>query len=169
MIRGTRREPPGFSDFVAARGTSLVRTATLLTHDHAAAEDLVQTALAKAWPKWERTQQHEAYVRKILVHEFARGWRRKWRGEIATETLPERGLPDDSDAVAAREDIMRALSALPPKQRAVIVLRYFHDYTEADIADALGISPGTVKSHASRALAALRASSDISEQAGRQA
>ncbi|MFC6705962.1 SigE family RNA polymerase sigma factor [Flexivirga alba] len=168
MTRGTRREPPGFSDFVAARGTSLVRTATLLTHDHAAAEDLVQTALAKAWPKWERTEQHEAYVRKIIVHEFARGWRRKWRGEIATEELPERAHADGSEAVAVREDILRALAMLPPKQRAVIVLRYFHDYTEADIASVLGISAGTVKSHASRGLAALRISSDISDHAGRQ-
>ncbi|MBB2890408.1 SigE family RNA polymerase sigma factor [Flexivirga oryzae] len=167
MTRGTR-EPPGFSDFVAARGPSLVRTATLLTHDHAAAEDLVQTALAKAWPKWERTEQHEAYVRKIIVHEFARGWRRKWRGEIATETLPERPHPDGTDTVAAREDLMRALAGLPRKQRAVIVLRYFHDYSEADIAAALGISTGTVKSHASRGLAALRVSSDIADRAERQ-
>lgn len=168
MIRGTRHEPPGFSDFVAARGASLVRTATLLTHDHAAAEDLVQTALAKAWPKWERTEQHEAYVRKIIVHEFARGRRRKWRGELPTEHLPERAQPDRTDAVAVRSDIVRALATLPAKQRAVIVLRYFHDYTEADIADALGISPGTVKSHASRGLAALRVSTDISDHAGRQ-
>ncbi len=145
-----------------------MRTATLLTHDHAAAEDLVQTALAKAWPKWERAEQHEAYVRKIIVHEFARGWRRKWRGEIATEELPEQTRPDGTDAVAVREDILRALATLPPKQRAVIVLRYFHDYTEADIASVLGISPGTVKSHASRGLAALRISSDISDHAGRQ-
>lgn len=139
----------------------------LLTHDYAAAEDLVQTALAKAWPKWEHTEQPEAYVRKIIVHEFARGWRRKWRGEIPTGELPEQHQADGSTTVAARADIVRALADLSPKQRAVIVLRYFHDYSEADIADALRISPGTVKSHASRALAALRVSTDISDQAGR--
>ena len=138
----------------------------LLTGDYAAAEDLVQTALAKAWPKWEKAEQPEAYVRTIIVHEFARGWRRKWRGEIATEVLPEVGAPDPADTVVAREDIGRALATLPHMQRAVIVLRYFHDYSEADIAEALGISRGTVKSHASRALSALRVSDDIS--VGRQ-
>ena len=103
MIASTRGEPDGFTEFVRARGGSLHRTAMLLTHDHAAAEDLVQTALAKAWQNWHRADQPEAYVRRILVNEFASGWRRKWRGEVPTDELPERPL-DDGDRHHEAED-----------------------------------------------------------------
>lgn len=157
MIVSTRGEPDGFADFVRARGGCLHRTAMLLTHDHAAAEDLVQTALAKAWQHWQRIDQPEAYVRRIMVNEFATGWRRKWRGEVPTEELPEQAVNDD-DQVATRAGLIDALAQLPRQQRAVVVLRYFHDYTEEQTARTLGISTGTVKSHTSRALSALRIS-----------
>lgn len=103
MIASTRGEPDGFTEFVRARGGSLHRTAMLLTHDHAAAEDLGQTALAKAWQNWHRADQPEAYVRRILVNEFASGWRRKWRGEVPTD---ERG--------AGGVDALRRSPAQPP-------------------------------------------------------
>ena len=159
-MRGT--PPPGFVDFVVARGPSLHRTAVLLTRDHHRAEDLVQTALARAWGSWERIHgDHEAYVRRILVNEFASSWRRRWNDERPSEVLPEVAggdLGDLSDAVAGRSTLVAALALLPRRQRAVVVLRFFHDYSEAMTAEALGVTVGTVKSQTSKALAALRVS-----------
>ena len=138
------------------------RTAVLLTHQEQAAEDLVQIALAKAWQSWSRIDgNHEAYVRAIMVNEFASGWRRRWRGELPTADLPERprGNDDgDGDAVSTRQQLMAALATLPARQRAVVVLRFFHDYTEAATAEAMGTGVGTVKSQTFKALAALRIS-----------
>jgi RNA polymerase sigma-70 factor (sigma-E family) len=142
-----------FDEFVAARSRALLRTAYLLTHDHALAEDLLQTSLAKAWFAWKRIQgEPEPYVRKILVNTYATWWRRRWNGEQPTETLPERGLED----VAEPTDLWSAMERLPRRMRAVIVLRYFEDLTETQTADVLGCSVGTVKSQASKALAKLR-------------
>ena len=143
-----------FDDFVAARSRALLRTAYLLTHDHALAEDLLQTALAKAWFSWHRIQgEPEPYVRKILVNTYATWWRRKWNGEQPTERLPESASPEAS---AEPTDLWTAMERLPRRMRAVIVLRYFEDLTEAQTADALGCSVGTVKSQTSKALAKLR-------------
>ena len=148
---------PDFDEFVVARSGALLRTAYLLTHDHALAEDLLQTALAKAWFAWGRVEDHpEAYVRRILVNTYATWWRRKWNGEVATEELPERSAPAGTDAVEAGHDLWRAMERLPRRQRAVVVLRYFEDLTEAQTADALGCAVGTVKSQTSKALAKLR-------------
>jgi RNA polymerase sigma-70 factor (sigma-E family) len=145
----------GFDDFVAARSTGLLRTAYLLTRDHALAEDLLQTALTKAWFSWSRIQgDPEPYVRKILVNTFASWWRRKWNGEQAHADVPEPepdgSTPDD------RHDLWTAMGRLPRRQRAVVVLRYVEDLSEAETARLLGISPGTVKSQTSKALAKLR-------------
>ena len=146
-----------FDEFVAARSTALLRTAYLLTHDHGLAEDLLQTTLAKSWFAWDRISgEPEAYVRKVLVNTFASWWRRKWNGEHATAELPERGLDDAADAVTSEHDLWTAMERLPRRQRAVVVLRYFEDLTEAQTAEVLGCSVGTVKSQASRALAKLR-------------
>ncbi len=148
----------GFDAFVAARGDALWRSAWLLTGDHQLAEDLVQTALAKSFRAYDRVgaDGFEAYVRRVLFTTYASWWRRKWRGERPTETLPERpGVePDTND----RNDLMTALAELPRGQRAVVVLRYFEDLTEPQTAALLGISAGTVKSQCSRALTSLRAS-----------
>src|SRR3954470_12383108 len=142
-----------FDDFVAARSRALLRTAYLLTHDHALAEDLLQTALAKAWFSWDRIQgEPEPYVRKILVNTYASWWRRKWNGEQPTETLPEPVVEDATEPT----DLWTAMERLPRRMRAVIVLRYFEDLTEAQTADVLGCSVGTVKSQTSKALAKLR-------------
>ncbi len=145
----------GFDEFVATRSPALLRTAYLLTRDWAAAEDLVQTSLTKAWQAWGRLDdQPEAYVRKIVVNTFASSWRRRWRGEVPTAELPE------SASVAGdleqRDVVWTALGRLPRRMRAVVVLRYYEDLSEAEIARILGISTGTVKSQCSKALAHLR-------------
>jgi RNA polymerase sigma-70 factor (sigma-E family) len=155
----------GFVEFVGSRGPALHRTAMLLTRHPAAAEDLVQTALAKAWPSWNRIDgDPEAYVRRIIVNEFASAWRRRWRGERPTADLPELAVADHGETVPARQALLRALGTLPPRQRAVLVLRFFHDYTEAYTAETLGIRVGTVKSQTAKALAALRISDQLSDE-----
>ncbi|HEX7738778.1 MAG TPA: SigE family RNA polymerase sigma factor [Marmoricola sp.] len=146
-----------FDDFVAARSTHLLRTAYLLTHDHALAEDLLQAALTKSWFAWKRIDgDPEPYVRKVLFNTYATWWRRKWNGERATEELPDRGVPDHAGAAASGHDLWEAISRLPKRQRAVVVLRYYEDLSEAETADLLGCSRGTVKSQLSKALAKLR-------------
>jgi len=144
-----------FDEFVAARSSRLLRTAYLLTRDHALAEDLLQTALTKSWFAWSRIQgDPEPYVRKVLVNTFASWWRRRWNGEQAHADLPE--TPEHDDATDARHDLWTAMGRLPRRQRAVVVLRYVEDLSEAETAQVLGVSVGTVKSQASKALAKLR-------------
>ena len=142
-----------FDDFVIARRAALLRTAYLLTGNHHDAEDLVQSALIKVVPKWGRIKDHpEPYVRKVLARESVNRWRgRRWR-EVPTDVFPEQTHHDSTDRISLLEDLRR----LSPRQRAVLVLRYFDDLTEADTAAALGISVGSVKSHAREALARLR-------------
>jgi RNA polymerase sigma-70 factor (sigma-E family) len=148
-------ERVGFDDFVEARSARLLRTAYLLTQDRGRAEDLLQTALAKAWFAWPRVNgDPEPYVRKVLVNTYASWWRRKWNGEASHGDLPEESQPPDD--AAARMDLWHALGRLPKRQRAVIVLRFFDDLSEADTARVLECSTGTVKSQTSKALAKLR-------------
>jgi RNA polymerase sigma-70 factor (sigma-E family) len=145
-----------FEDFVVVRSGRLLRTAYLLTRDRGLAEDLLQTALAKAWLAWNRLDsQPEPYVRRIIVNTYATWWRRRWRGETPTASPPEPAAPDGLGP-AAVHDLWVALGRLPRRQRAVVVLRYFEDLTEADTAELLGCSVGTVKSQAAKALAKLR-------------
>lgn len=149
-----------FRQYVAGRQRALLRTAWLLTGDWGAAEDLVQTALVKAWPHWGRIgggRGADAYVRRIMVN-TSTDWRsRRWRGELPTGDLPEPPQPRaEGDDVAVQQALLAAVRGLPPRQRAVVVLRYFEDLSEASTAEILGCSAGTVKSQASRALATLR-------------
>ena len=151
---------PTFEEFVASRARDLWRTAWLLTGDSHKAEDLVQTTLAKCWSRWSsigRKGSPEAYVRRVMVNTYTDWWRRKWNGERPTEALPERAVPLDW-SVDERHDALAALAGLPRGQRAVLVLRFYEDLTEAQTAEVLGISVGTVKSQTSRALSALRSS-----------
>jgi RNA polymerase sigma-70 factor (sigma-E family) len=151
----------GFEEFVAARSPALLRTAWLLTGDDGLAQDLVQTALAKAWPRWAAIHRDdpEGYVRAIVANTYATWWRRRWRGEVPTETLPDLvSAPDAYVAADLRESVRRALAVLPRGQRAVVVLRHFDDLTEAQTAAALGVSVGTVKSQHARAMTTLRSS-----------
>lgn len=148
----------GFREFVAARGTALSRTAFLLCGDHAAAQDLAQEALTKTARHWNRVRNGnpEGYVRKVMLNHHLSWWRRRGRHEY-TMAMPPAAVADDTTGPVADRLAMRtALAGLPPKQRAVIVLRYFEDMSEKDIAATLGVSRGTVKRQASTALANLR-------------
>ena len=154
-----------FDAFVAARGSALWRSAWLLTGDRHLAEDLVQTALAKSWPHWKRIEDEgrfEAYVRRTLFTTYVAWWRRKWNDERPSAHPPEQ--PTTTIDAALGHDLMVALAQLPRMQRAVVVCRWFEDLSEAETAERLGLAVGTVKSHGSRALTALRSSPHLKEQ-----
>lgn len=152
-----------FAAFVAARYRALVRTGLLLTGDSGHAEDLTQSALIRTYLAWGRLREPasaEAYARRTLVRLAVRARRRRWRGEVpAGQAEPIAGPAAAGDAGRSdlALDVRRALAALPAGQRAVLVLRYLDDFTEAETARTLGIPPGTVKSRAARGLASLRA------------
>ncbi|MGC4853975.1 SigE family RNA polymerase sigma factor [Micromonospora sp. DT4] len=148
-----------FREFVAARSAALLRTAYLLAGDWATAEDLLQTALTNTYLAWKRLGGIEAvepYARRVMVNTSTSWWRRRWHGERPTEVLPERPGVDEIERQLDRDVLWRHLKELPSRQRAVLVLRYYEDMSEAQTAALLDISPGTVKSQASRALATLR-------------
>lgn len=177
MRRGADRgtapaPPPGFTEFVMGRSAALFRTAVLLTRDPHSAQDLVQVALTRVWRNWDRIEgEPEAYTRRIILNQFLTDRSRRWTGEHPTEFLPEEPVhnrlervPDDpARVVTDRETLSDAIGTLPPRQRAVIVLRYFHDLSEVQIAEAMGTSTGTVKSQHSKALAALRISEHLED------
>lgn len=151
-----------FDDFVAGGAESLLRTAHLITWDAGEAEDLVQECLlklARRWPRVRRMNQPLAYARRVLINLAVDGGekRSRRRSELdAGDTVIERPAQDVLAALDTREELLDALAALTPRQRAVLVLRYFNDLTETEAAAVLGCSPGTVKSNASRGLARLR-------------
>ena len=150
-----------FDQFVAAHVDGLLRTAYLIVWDEGEAEDLVQECLlkvARGWRRVRRMEQPQAYARRILVNlalDGARG-RAQRRGELERGAPASLGAADPLPALEARAELLQALGQLNERQRAVLVLRYFNDLTEAQVADVLGCSPGTVKSSASRGLARLR-------------
>ncbi|MEV3957796.1 SigE family RNA polymerase sigma factor [Streptomyces albogriseolus] len=150
----------GFDEFVAARWSALLHVARLLTGgDRQRAEDLVQESLVKLWFAWPKVaeQAPEAYVRQVLVRLAARSARRRWWGERPVGELPDRpGSGDMSAAVAERSRLESALALLTPRQRAAVVLRYYEDLPEGQVAQALGCPVGTARSHASRGVARLR-------------
>jgi RNA polymerase sigma-70 factor (sigma-E family) len=153
-------EAEGFAQFVVAREKALQRTAWLLTGDWGLAEDLVQTALVRSWPRWERIRRRddpEIYVRRVLVNTWASWSRRRWRGERPSQALPDRPAPGDMAAeVAVRIAVRGALGSLTGRQRAVVVLRVFDDLSEAQVAQVLDCAVGTVKSTMAKAVARLR-------------
>jgi RNA polymerase sigma-70 factor (sigma-E family) len=149
-----------FRRFTAARWAGLVRTAYLLTGDLGHAEDLAQTTLIKAYRSWHRVRRAEdvdAYVRKILVNANRSRFRVRRPAEYSVATVPEHQVaPDLSRGVEERDVLLAALAGLPPRQRAIVVLRYWEDLSEGEVAELMGCSVGNVKSQASRALAKLR-------------
>ncbi|GAB7041364.1 SigE family RNA polymerase sigma factor [Catenuloplanes niger JCM 9533] len=154
---------PDFDDFVRGRTPALLRAAYLLTGDQHLAEDLVQSALAgthRAWRRLERVDNAEAYTRKIMYHLQVSWWRRRRVAEVLPGDLPERAGRAGTDPTL-RLTLRAALLTLPPRQRAVIVLRFFEDRTEAETAYLLGVTVGTVKSQTAKALAKLRAVTDL--------
>ena len=151
----------GFADFARSRWGRLVRLAYSLTLDVGRAEDLVQESLAKLWVKWPQVRDGapEAYVRQTIVNAAISASRRRWKGEEPHWELPEPLPlgPLESDTVDQRDWLRRGLADLSVLQRAVVVLRYAEDMSERQVADMLGISTGSVKTHAFRGLARLRA------------
>ena len=150
----------GFAQFVEARERALQRTAYLLTSDWALAEDLVQTALARTWPRWERIRQRddpEIYVRRVMVNTWTTWKRRRWRGERPSAAVPDTAAAGDmAEEVTVRIGLRGALGSLTPRQRAVLVLRVYDDLPEAQVAYVLNCAVGTVKATMSQALAKLR-------------
>jgi RNA polymerase sigma-70 factor (sigma-E family) len=156
------REPAGFDEFVVNRGQALLRFAYLLTGDRHLAEDLLQEVLVRVHQRWtriERTEGAEFYVRTALVRQNISWWRRRsHRSEKPVAELPD--APDrrnTEQAIAARDEMWGLLATLPRRQRTVLVLRFYEDLADDQIADLLGCSPVNVRVHASRALARLRA------------
>ncbi|MEY9858880.1 RNA polymerase sigma-70 factor (sigma-E family) [Catenulispora sp. GAS73] len=152
-----------FEQFMAARWQSLVRTAYALTGNQQDAEDIAQTALANAYSVWPRIRKADdvtLYVHRILINVYRTGRRRRRVLEVLTAAVPERrgaAVAAAGDSLHTRDEVVRTLTLLPPRQRAVIVLRYLEDLTEAQTASVLGCAVGTVKSQTSKALARLRA------------
>jgi len=151
-------EAEGFAQFVEARQRALQRTAWLLTGDWAAAEDLVQTALVRSWPRWERIRRRddpEIYVHRAMINTWA-SWRRQWWGERPTEAVPDaQAVGDVAAEVAVRLAVHGALRSLTARQRAVLVLRVFDDLSGAQVAHVLDCAVGTVKSTMAQAVARL--------------
>jgi len=153
-----------FTRYYAARGAAMRSTAYLLCGDWHTAEDLVQTAFIKLYRAWDRVNGHDrmdGYVRRTLVRTYLDHRRRPWRRESAVSfdqsVAWEPTVTATEGSTEERMVLLRALAAVPPRQRAVLVLRYWEDMSEADTAELLGCSPGTVKSQAARGLANLRA------------
>ncbi|WP_327375137.1 SigE family RNA polymerase sigma factor [Streptomyces sp. NBC_01216] len=153
---------PSFSSYVRARGPVLLRTARSLTANASDAEDLLQTALAKTFVAWERIEDHRAldgYVRRALLNTRTSQWRKRKVDEFVCEELPEpagRPQADPAEQQVLHDAMWSAVMKLPDRQRAMVVLRYYEDLSEAQTAEILGVSIGTVKSAVSRALRKLR-------------
>ncbi|MFD6342560.1 SigE family RNA polymerase sigma factor [Streptomyces sp. NPDC060131] len=162
--------PPfvSFSSYVRARGPVLLRTARSLTSNPCDAEDLLQTALTKTYVAWERIEDHRAldgYVRRALLNTRTSQWRKRKVDEFACEELPEpagQPEPDPAERQVLHDAMWRAVMRLPGRQRAMVVLRYYEDLSEAQTAEVLGVSIGTVKSAVSRALGKLREDPELS-------
>lgn len=153
-------EDDGFREYFAARLPSLLRLAYLLTGDVGEAEDLTQTALARTYVSWRRVQSSDrpdAYVRRIMINANARRFRRRQPAQVLVAEPPDRGRRSaELAAVEDRAGLAQALASLPPRQRAVVVLRYCEDASEIEVARMMRCSVGTVKSQASKGLAKLR-------------
>ena len=147
-----------FGEFARARTVALIRVAYLLTGDQHAAEDLVQSALAKTFARWRsiRHEDPEGYVRAVLYREQVSWWRLRRSRETVVGTPVDRACPDGSEGVELRVAMRAALLRLPPAHRAVLVLRYYEDLTESQVAEVLGCSIGTVRSRTHRAVTRLR-------------
>ena len=153
-----------FRDYVAARGSALLRTAVVLAGDRAEAEDLLQAALAKTYLAWDRINDRAAvdgYVRRAMVNTQISWWRRRKLEIYPTDQLPDLPVNDDTGRTELHDALSRALERLPKRQRVAVVMRYYDDMSETEIAEALGVSVGTVKSTVSRAVAKLRGDSEL--------
>jgi RNA polymerase sigma-70 factor (sigma-E family) len=157
-------DDPEFRDYVTSRGRALLRTAYLLTGNLADAEDLLQAALAKTYLAWDRIEDRGAldgYVRRAMVNTHISWWRRRRVQEFPTDELPDRAVADHAGDSDMQETLRRAIDRLPHRMRTAVMLRYYEDMTEAEVAERLGVSLGTVKSTVSRAVAKLRIDAEL--------
>jgi len=157
-------EDLAFREYVTSRSGSLLRMAYLLTRNRADAEDLVQAALAKTFQAWDRIEDRGAvdgYVRRAMVNTHISWWRRRRVEEYPTDEIPDQPVVDHAGDSEMQDALRRAVERLPQRMRAAVVLRYYEDMSEAEIADVLGVSLGTVKSTVSRAVAKLRIDADL--------
>jgi RNA polymerase sigma-70 factor (sigma-E family) len=165
MMTGTDET---FATFVAARSGRLIAHAELLCGHREQARDIVQTVLTRAYPRWRRIEQEDpyGYVVRAVTNAVTDWWRRSHRRHEspASEALPERAGPDEFGVFETRQLLLDALSGLTPRERSVVVLRYLDDRAERDVAEVLGISPGTVKSTCHKALRKLRVAVDPTEE-----
>jgi RNA polymerase sigma-70 factor (sigma-E family) len=154
-----------FGRLVAGHSRALLRAGWLMTGDWSLAEDLVQTSLEATWHHWPtivRRDAPEVYVRRVMVSTWLRWRRRRWSSEVPEGRVPDVTLVDDKhERTDVRLIVLTALNSLSPRQRAVLILRYFDDLTEAETAAALGCSAGSVKAHATRAMTKLRRSPGV--------
>lgn len=154
-----------FEAYVASRGIQLTRLAYLLSGSHSDADDLVQSALAKAYARWAHIStldSPDAYVRRMIANQHISWWRSRRRERLTART-PDRVVADPAATYATADLLRDAVRALPPRQRAAVVFRYYADLDDAAIADALGCSIATVRSQISRAIASLRERCDLTE------
>ncbi len=147
-----------------SRGRVLLRAAYLLTGNMSDAEDLVQAALAKTYQAWDRIEDRSAvdgYVRRAMVNTHISWWRRRRLEEFPTDEVPDQAVADHAGSSDLQETVRKAVDRLPQRMREAVLLRFYEDMTESEVADALGVSLGTVKSTVARAMAKLRIDSDL--------
>jgi RNA polymerase sigma-70 factor (sigma-E family) len=154
-----------FGEYVRSRGGVLLRAAQAMTGNRSDAEDLVQATLVKAYQSWNRVTDQGAldtYVRRVMVNTHISGWRRRRLDEYPTDEIPDSPAADATGDSDLRDVVQRAVDRLPRQMRAAVMLRYYDDMTEPEVAAALGVSVGTVKSTVARAVAKLREDSELS-------
>jgi RNA polymerase sigma-70 factor (sigma-E family) len=157
-----------FGDYVRARGGTLLRAAQALTGNRADAEDLVQATLVKAYQSWNKITDPAAldtYVRRVMINTHISGWRRRRVDEYPTDELPDSPADDQTYDSDLHELVQRAVDRLPRRMRAAVMLRYYDDMSEPEVAAALGVSVGTVKSTVARAVARLREDAELGADA----
>jgi len=157
-----------FGEYVRIRSRALLRAAQAMTGNRSDAEDLVQATLVKAYQSWDRISDPAAldtYVRRVMVNTHISGWRRRRLDEYPTDDLPDSPAADATGDADLRDVVQRAIDRLPRQMRAAVMLRFFDDMTEQEVAAALGVSVGTVKSTVARAVAKLRQDAELGEDA----
>jgi RNA polymerase sigma-70 factor (sigma-E family) len=157
-----------FGEYVRARSGALLRAAQAMTGNRADAEDLLQATLVKAYQSWEKIADPAAldtYVRRVMVNTHISGWRRQRVDEYPTDELPDSPATDVTGDSDLHDVVQRAVDRLPRQMRAAVMLRYFNDMTEPEVAAALGVSVGTVKSTVARAVAKLRKDAELGADA----
>ncbi len=154
----------GFGDYVRSRGGSLLRAAQALTGNHADAEDLVQATLVKTYQSWDNVADPAAldtYVRRVMVNTHISGWRRRRVDEYPTDQVPDAATDDKTGHSDLQELVQHAVDRLPRRMRAAVMLRFYDDMSEPQVAAMLGVSIGTVKSTVARAVAKLREDAEL--------